>query len=312
MKTKDLPKRLPLIDAFRQDLQLRGLTSGSINTSAWAVQRYLAWAQAHQIEPLEGRKEDFLAYLGDLRAKELKQRTLKRDFSNLNSYYEFLKENNLCQDNPIPWIEKKYLHTYKDEIGQRQLIDIEDAAKMVSATIDTRDRAVLLLLLKTGIRRHELVTLDLADLDIKEQSLVLKPTAKRTNRQLFFDDESALALQRWLRQREMRDNRRKDPEALFLTYAGARLKSSGVAELVEKAAIRAGLHNSDSERLEDRFTPHCCRHWFTTHLLRAGMRREYVQWLRGDAIKEAVDIYFHVDPEDVRRVYLACIPQLGI
>jgi hypothetical protein len=42
------------------------------------------------------------------------------------------------------------------------------------------------------------------------------------------------------------------------------------------------------------------------------MQREYVQWLRGDAIKEAVDIYYHIDPEDVRRSYLAHIPQLGV
>jgi len=47
-------------------------------------------------------------------------------------------------------------------------------------------------------------------------------------------------------------------------------------------------------------------------ILRSGMVREYVQWLRGDAIKEAVDICFHIDPEDVRRSYLACVPRLGI
>jgi integrase/recombinase XerD len=64
--------------------------------------------------------------------------------------------------------------------------------------------------------------------------------------------------------------------------------------------------------MEDHFSPHCARHWNTTHLLRAGMKREYVQWLRGDAIKEAVDIYFHVDPKDVQEAYLASIPQLGI
>ncbi len=301
-----------LTESFRQDLQLRGMAKTSIDTTIWAVQRYLAWVQARGLEPLLGRKEALLAYLGDLRARGLKRRTLQRDFSSLNNFYEFLMERDQCQDNPIPWIEKKYLRAYKDEIGQRKLISVEDAAKMVSATIDTRDRAILLLLLKTGIRRHEMITLDLADVNLRAQSFVLKPTAKRTNRQLFFDDETALALQRWLRQREMRNNRRKDPEAFFLTYAGARLKTFGVTELVEKSALRVGLHNSESERLEDRFTPHCCRHWFTTHLLRAGMRREYVQWLRGDAIKEAVDIYFHVDPEDVRRAYLACIPQLGV
>jgi site-specific recombinase XerD len=59
--------------------------------------------------------------------------------------------------------------------------------------------------------------------------------------------------------------------------------------------------------------PHACRH-FTVHLLRADMKAEYVQWLRGDSIKRAVDIYFHVDPMDVRKQYLAHthILQLGV
>jgi len=64
--------------------------------------------------------------------------------------------------------------------------------------------------------------------------------------------------------------------------------------------------------MEDHFSAHCCRHWHATHLLRAGMKTQYVQWLRGDAIKEAVDIYFHISPEDVRKQYLAHIPQLGV
>jgi hypothetical protein len=42
------------------------------------------------------------------------------------------------------------------------------------------------------------------------------------------------------------------------------------------------------------------------------MPREYMQFLRGDAIKEAVDIYYHIDPDDVRKSYLAHIPQLGV
>jgi hypothetical protein len=36
-------------------------------------------------------------------------------------------------------------------------------------------------------------------------------------------------------------------------------------------------------------------------MLRAGLKKGYVQWLRGDAIKEAVDIYFRVDPKNVQR-----------
>ena len=57
---------------------------------------------------------------------------------------------------------------------------------------------------------------------------------------------------------------------------------------------------------------HCCRHWFSTWLLRNGMKREYVKELRGDARYEAIDIYHHIDRKDLRDSYLAYIPQLGI
>lgn len=35
-------------------------------------------------------------------------------------------------------------------------------------------------------------------------------------------------------------------------------------------------------------------------------------WFIGDAINEAVDIYYHIDPEDVRKEYMNHIPQLGV
>jgi integrase/recombinase XerD len=99
---------------------------------------------------------------------------------------------------------------------------------------------------------------------------------------------------------------------LFLNAEGDRLDRGGILRVVRQAAERVGLHDSSSEGMENHFSPHCCRHWNTTHLLRAGMKREYVQWLHGDAIKGAVDIYFHIDPKDVQVAYLASIPQLGI
>jgi integrase/recombinase XerD len=42
------------------------------------------------------------------------------------------------------------------------------------------------------------------------------------------------------------------------------------------------------------------------------LRREYLKELRGDARKEAVDIYDHIDKKELRRAYLAAVPLLGI
>ena len=42
------------------------------------------------------------------------------------------------------------------------------------------------------------------------------------------------------------------------------------------------------------------------------MRREFIQELRGDGRKEAIDIYDHIDLKELKEAYLSCIPQLGI
>jgi integrase/recombinase XerD len=299
------------LDTFRQDLRLRGLADSTVTRNIGNARRYILWAQERNMAPEQGRREDLLAYLAELRSRGQRQSTLSATFVSLSSWFEYLVESGKLPSNPIPSIQKRYLRNYKDEIRQRQHISVEDAAKMVHATIDTRDRAILLVFLKTGIRRNELITLDLEDLDLPGMSLTLKHTAKRSNRIVFFDEETRRALGRWLKSREMRF-KKGDQNALFISSKGTRLQESGVKNLVVEAAMRVGLHDQNSTKLEDKFTPHCCRHWNATHLLHAGMPREFMKWLRGDAMKEAIDIYNHIDPEDVRRSYLAHIPQLGV
>ncbi len=128
---------------------------------------------------------------------------------------------------------------------------------------------------------------------------------------MFFDDETAIILHKWLGARENWEVK-KDERALFIGEHGRRLKRNGVYYVVAKHAERVGLHNPSSNRMEDHFSPHCCRHWFTTHLRRNGMSREFIKELRGDSRSEAIDIYDHIDQDELRKAYLAAIPRLGI
>jgi len=72
-----------------------------------------------------------------------------------------------------------------------------------------------------------------------------------------------------------------------------------------------GFHNSKG-LLNEKFTPHCFRHWFTTWLRRAGCPRAIIQELRGDVRKEAIDIYDHITQDELKENYLKYIPKLGI
>jgi integrase/recombinase XerD len=301
-----------LMESFLQDCQTRGMSPRSLPGYKSALKmfdQYLGHAGANILDVDRDVLRGFLEHSRD---RGLSQRTIELSFSVLSSFYEYLVYEGQVSSNPVLAVRKRYLRRYKDngDGRERQLISVEDMSKMINSTLDIRDKAIIALLAKTGIRRNELISLDVSDVDLVENRIRLKPTAKRSNRTVFFDDEAAFILRRWLRVREG-VNRRKSP-ALFLSTWGLRASRNDIYLAVTKAAERVGLHNPKSERMEDHFSPHCCRHFFTTHLRRAGMRREFIQELRGDSRKEAIDIYDHIDLKELKEAYLAAIPQLGI
>jgi len=133
-------------------------------------------------------------------------------------------------------------------------------------------------------------------------SITLKQTPKRSNRVVFFDDGCAFVLKRWLRTREKLNPPTK---ALFVSYQSLnRLDRNGLYTAIVNYPTALGLCDPRSKRLEDHFSPHCFRHWFTTWLRRNGMPREFVKELRGDRRKEAMDVYDHIDQEELKRADL--------
>jgi len=90
-------------------------------------------------------------------------------------------------------------------------------------------------------------------------------------------------------------------KALFISNKGGQLYRNGIYIAVTEPEERIGLHNPNSDLMEDHFSPHCCRHWFTTRLRRVGMPREFIQELRGDVRRKAIDIYDHVDKKELKE-----------
>jgi len=287
------------IRSYKSILRMASTFLGSINSSLLHLDKYTLKA--------------LLLYLTNDRGYAVK--TLENYFSAMSSFSDYLAYEGLSNRNPILPFRKRYLRQYKADVNavesSRKLISIEQMRMLINSILDPRDRAIVTLLAKTGIRRKELIRTDVGDIDWEDQSVRLKPHPKRSNLTVFFDDECARILRRWVKTRENYDL----PDgctALFVGEKGERLERHGVHNAVVKYAERVGLHNPKSDKIEDHFTPHCCRHWFTTHLRRNGLRREFLKELRGDARKEAVDIYDHIDKTELRRAYLAAVPLLGI
>jgi integrase/recombinase XerD len=305
------------IEAFLEDCRLRNMQPGTLEGYK---SRLLASSQILRRNGLsicKLDKESLRTILVDLRERRVRNKpfafnNLLHYFAALSSFCDYLIWNDISETNPVRPFQKRYLRQLKTQHGaERKLISVNEMAILINSILDPRDKAIVTLLAKTGIRRGELIRIDVDEIDWAEQSIRLKPHPKRSNCVVFFDDETARVLQRWMRARQNYQIE-NGCQALFVNEQGGRLERHGVSEVVTKHAQRVGLHNPDSRRMEDHFTPHCCRHWFTTYLRKNEMRRELIQELRGDSRNETIDIYDHIDKKELKRAYLAAIPVLGI
>ncbi len=291
------------IKMFLEDCRSRGLTGHTIATYKSNIATFLNFVG----NPLNVDIPilcKFLDYLKEMEYKKGKNvlygihpKTIKAYFSAISTYYEYLVFTRQLGISPIPSFTKRYLSRIKQQYNgdnSRQLINLD---------MSIQDKAILIILAKTGVRRGELIAMDLSDLNLEKKEIILKPKAKRTNRLVFFDDETAQVLRLFLTWRKTRTN----SETLFISPMGFRIHRDDINEIVARYGSRSGLHDPDGS-LNKKLTPHCFRHWFTTHLRRAGLPREFIQELRGDRRKDAIDIYDHIDLSELKERYLECIP----
>lgn len=308
-----VPDLRRLVEGFCDDCRLRNMTAESIRRYKSCLSIFGAFLSNKGASIREVDRwvlKEFLQYIRfDRRVKE---KTVENYFSSMSAFYDYLIFEDLLKMNPVSPFRKRYLRSYKDDANDpgRKLLTVEEMSMLVNSILDPRDRAIAVLFAKTGIRRNELLSSDVDDINWVDYSITLKRTPKRSNRVVFFDDECAIVLKRWLKVREKLNPHTK---ALFVSYQSLkRFDRNGLYTAVVKYATNLGFHNPDSPKLEDHFSLHCFRHWFTTWLRRNGMPREFVKELRGDRRKEAMDIYDHIDREELRRAYLATVPKLGI
>jgi len=158
-------------------------------------------------------------------------------------------------------------------------IEPEDIQSLLAVIDHVRDRAMILMLLRTGMRIGELLDLRTPEINLKEKKVIIYEAQKtRVGRVVYFSDDAKEALGSWLKARDPKK------ELVFcaqgrnsLTYAGARIR-------FVKYIDRAGLSAKG-------YTVHCLRHTYASELLNAGMRLECLQHLLGHTSLEVTRRY---------------------
>lgn len=185
--------------------------------------------------------------------------------------------------------------------GQRTVEWLDDgetealvAAPDVGSRQGRRDRALLLLMVQTGIRVSELTGLDCGDVDLGTGAHVRVSGKGRRQRSTPLRADAVTALREWLREHGG-DGR----QPLFPGRGNRRLSRDAVARIVSRHAAAAA--RSCPSLRERRVSPHCLRHSAAMSLLRQGVPVTVIALWLGHQSVESTMKYLHANPEMKER-----------
>ncbi len=167
-------------------------------------------------------------------------------------------------------------------------VPVEWLDRIIAADLSARDRALLLVAQTCGLRRQELVNLNLEDLDLEHQALVVRDGKGGDERALPLAPATIAAIEVWLGERG------REPGPLFTGCRGMRLGQQGVGGVLSAAARKAGLPH---------ITPHQLRHTWATQAVNEGVPVHVVQAALGHASLETTARYLHVTSHDMRAAF---------
>ena len=170
-------------------------------------------------------------------------------------------------------------------------IEPEDVKRLLRKRFTTRDKCMVLMLLRSGMRISELLALKLQDINLKERTAIIRESAKTGNQRVaYISDDAYKALRRWVNVR--------NPKIKCLLYSRCRpnmsyttARSSFIECLRKTGLVRKG------------YTLHCLRHTFASELLSAGMPLESLQILMGHSDIEVTRRYARLTDKALQRDY---------
>ena len=275
-------KRRATVDRFSNRLQKSNFT-GSDLAIAYLREKYSNNLAASTISSSGGVILSFLSFLDELQidiehvSNEVIGRYVDRDQDNglktgairtkLHALYAFMRF--LVDREILPYeILHKKIRIQPEEVLPKA-IPAHDIKSILAQIKGVRDKALILLLLRTGMRIGELLNVTVSDICFSERKILLYVGAKNyQGRVVYYSEDAEKALKNWLAIR--------DPERHYLFYSSSRHNISYVAAwtVMKKIIEAAGLSGKG-------YSLHSLRHTFATDMLNAGLRLEVLQQLLG-------------------------------
>lgn len=252
-------------ELFLRDAYRRNCRANTLHAYSQAIRLFLACMRKANKGYLEEiTREDIGVFIEHEQDRGMKPSTVRTRLVAIYAFLRFLVEREAVH----PDVIARKMKVKLPELLPRA-IDADEVRQLLAVIEDTRDRAMILLLLRTGMRIGELLSTRVNDINLREQKIMIYEAEKTfVGRVVYFSEDARAALEAWLKERDTHK------ELLFYGQGRERLTYTGARMRFTKYLQKAGLSHKG-------YTIHCLRHTYATELLNAGLRLECLQQLLG-------------------------------
>lgn len=250
--------------AYLREKYSNNLAASTISSSGGVLLSFLHFLDELQVDIGDVTNEIIGRYVDRDQDRGLKIGAIRTKLRGLYAFVRFLVDREIL---PYEILHKKI--RIQREIVLPKAIPSQDVTAILNQVKGVRDRALILLLLRTGMRIGELLNVAVSDIHFAERKILLYVGEKNyEGRTVYYSEDAERALKSWLAIR--------DPERHYLFYSYSRHNISYVAAwtIMKKAIEATGLTGKG-------YSLHSLRHTFATDMLNAGLRLEVLQQLLG-------------------------------
>lgn len=307
------PTNEALLEEFKNKIE-NSRAETTIKKQVNIIKNFLKFINPEKKHLLDITEKDIDKWLSEKKSK-IEFSTKSKITGNIKVFYDFLIKRKYLRENPFAETAQDMRRQAKKIRTSRPILTVADVTKIIRATTDPRDRAIILTLYKTGLRRSELVQVDLEHIFWEDRRIEIPRRKGGSVGKVYFDEECARTLRIWLSVRVAKEidteKGKKIEPGLFTGISGKRIDGATVGKIVRRNGIKSGVGTNTTDTSKA-ITPHVFRYAFTTHLAGNRCHPKVIQMLRGDADRTMLDRYTQFTPEQVKGEYLRTIPKLGV
>ena len=291
-KNITLTRAMSLFFEHRKSLNYSPETIRSCRTSLNSLENFLRGKKKQEEVRLNEIARKEIDRYHEKRIDDSAPETVRSVMLRLSGFFRWAQRQSLILFSPMQGMRFK---TVKRDISLKTISE-KEVGKLLNSIdserpVGLRDRAIIELMFSTGLRRREVVNLNLYDVDFQNETLRINQGKGKKDRIVPLGHRAKEWLKKYVRLARSGLLEGEADNALFVSQLRKRLSYRGFAKMIKVRMNFAGL----------KYSSHSLRHGFATALLRRGADIAVIQAMLGHSDIGSTEIYTEVVVEDMRK-----------